>query len=193
VRHFAPLAAAKSSILERLGLRPGQYGVATVHRAGNTDVPSRLASILDALRRLPWPVVLPLHPRTRSRIERYGIPGVLGSAAGDGHSANGAPLRVIEPAGYLDMLQLLQHAAVVLTDSGGLQKEAYYLGVPCVTLRDETEWVETVQTGWNVLAGADTQRIVAAVAQLPQNARPHPELYGDGRSAERIVKVLGRS
>ena len=169
--------ALASGALDRLGLQPGGYHLATVHRAANTDDQARLRAILAGLGALDRPVILPLHPRTRRRIADFG----LDLSAG---------VRAVEPQGYLDMLALTAAAACVLTDSGGVQREAYYLAVPCVTLRDETEWTETVATGWNTLAGADADRIVAAVAARPTGKAPHPELYGDGRAAERIAAIL---
>jgi len=166
-----------SAVLTRLGLEEGGYALATVHRAENTDAPERLQAIVDALASLPFPVVFPVHPRTRGALAR--LP-----------RAPGARLRRIDPVGYGDMVRLLADARVTLTDSGGLQKEAYWLGVPCVTLRDETEWVETVASGWNRLVGADRDRIVAAASAA---ARPveRPLLYGgDGAAAARVVARL---
>jgi UDP-N-acetylglucosamine 2-epimerase len=166
--------------LERLDGRPPPvdlpargYYLATVHRAENTDDPARLAAILAGLGRLPLPVVWPLHPRTAK---------VLGPAALPGN------VRMTEPFGYLDSLAAQRSAAAVLTDSGGVQKEAYILGVPCVTLRDETEWVETIEAGWNHLAGADAGKIVEMAQAKPPADRP--PLYGDGHAAERIVALL---
>lgn len=176
---LAPLAARareQSVILARLGLIPGTYALATLHRAENTDDPGRLREIVGALNELDEPVVLPLHPRTKGCLERM-----------DARLAT--HVTVIDPLGYLDMLQLTQHARLVLTDSGGLQKEAYWLGIPCVTLRDETEWVETVDAGWNILVGADRERIITAVASFAPPA-VHPPLYGGGQASERIVRVL---
>ena len=158
---------SRTSIVERLGLRPKGYHVATVHRAGNTDDPARLQEILDYLRTAGRtdPVVFPLHPRTRAEIVRHRL------------SLDG--LRVIEPLGFVDMQRLVAQALSVLTDSGGLQKEAYFHRVPCVTLRDETEWVETIEAGWNRLwHGPD------------YGARRSIEDYGDGHAAEAIVRVL---
>jgi UDP-GlcNAc3NAcA epimerase len=173
---LAARARTRSVILETLHLTPQGYVLATIHRAENTDDPDRLRAIIMALDRLDERVVLPMHPRTRHTMDRLG--------------ATWPPnVDVVEPVGYLDMLQLTQHARVAVTDSGGLQKEAYWLGVPCVTVRDETEWVETVAAGWNVLAGANRDRIVTAVRDLrPPVARP--ALYGDGRAAERIAALL---
>ncbi len=160
-------ARNESSILTRLGLTPGTFSVATVHRAENTDSPAQLQAVIDYLRDhvRTTSVVLPLHPRTRLAAERFGL------------SLDG--LQVIEPVGYLDMAQLLDACNQVLTDSGGLQKEAYFHRKPCVTLRDETEWTETVECGWNRLWTQPDYR--------PQ--RPIDE-YGDGHAAERIVELL---
>src|SRR6185436_10055676 len=134
----------------RHGVAPRGYYAATLHRAENTDDPSRLASIVAALGTLPLPVLLPCHPRTAAALRAAGL-------------APSGSLRVLPPAPYQEMLGLVADARAVLTDSGGLQKEAYFLGVPCVTLRDETEWTDLVASGWNRLAGADTARIRAAV------------------------------
>jgi UDP-N-acetylglucosamine 2-epimerase len=172
----APVAAQKSSILRDLALAPGGYVLATVHRAANTDDRHHLADIIDALALLHEPVILPLHPRTRAALMGTDI-------------EIEAPVHVIDPVGYLDMLALEQGARMVLTDSGGVQKEAYLLGVPCVTLRDETEWVETLADGWNVLAGADATRILAAARRAPPAGDP-PPVFGDGHAAERMVAAL---
>lgn len=171
-------AACGSEALARFGLQAGAYALATVHRAENTDDPERLRAILGALGSVGRPVLMPLHPRTRKAIAALGItlPG---------------PVRAIEPLGYLDLVRVASSAAVILTDSGGLQKEAYWLKVPCVTLREETEWVETVESGWNVLAGAVPSRIVAAAsAQRPPAWTP---LYGDGDAATQILEAMERA
>lgn len=170
-------AAEWSEVLQRHQLRPGTYYLATVHRAENTDEAGNLQKIFGALGALDRPVILPLHPRTEKRVTELGV-------------AIGANVRALAPQGYLDMLALQRGAACVLTDSGGIQKEAYYLHVPCVTLRNETEWVETVATGWNTLAGTDPERIRAAVAGRAAPDTPHPDLYGDGLTAGRIVEIL---
>ncbi len=175
LRHAA-IAAGKSRVVRELGLVPGGFVLATVHRAANTDDPARLADIVDALQLLHEPVVLPMHPRTRAALMGTDIEVE-------------PPVRVIDPVGYLDMLALEQAARMVLTDSGGVQKEAYLLGVPCVTLRDETEWTETLDGGWNVLAGADTERILAA-ARRPRPAGAPAPVFGDGHAAELMVEAL---
>jgi UDP-GlcNAc3NAcA epimerase len=166
-----------SAILEELRLEEDAFSLATVHRAENTDDPTRLASILSGLSRVQGAVVLAAHPRTLKAIERLGL-------------SLGRNILLRQPLRYLDMCRLLQAAKRVFTDSGGLQKEAYWLGTPCVTLRDETEWVETVAAGWNVLAGADSGRI-AAEGFRGEPAGPRPMLYGgDGAAASRCVSAL---
>ena len=172
----AERARGRSNVLERLGLAEGKYLLATVHRAENTDDAGRLRNILRAFDTLDEPVVFPAHPRTRSAIEASGYPP--------------APhVVVIEPVGYLDMVMLEQSARMILTDSGGIQKEAYWLGIPCVTLRDETEWVETVRAGWNILVGADCERILQGVrAFAPPTVRP--PLYGDREVSQRVARAL---
>ncbi len=174
----AERAKTRSSILARLQLEEKGYLLATVHRAENTDDLARLQGILAGFAGLDKPIIFPVHPRTRKVLEQLGNP----------HIAI-AKLRLIDPLGYLDMVRLIQATRMVLTDSGGLQKEAFWLGVPCVTLRDETEWVETVQAGWNVLAGATSARIIQSVSKfaLPTS---HPPLYGDARAAAKIEAAL---
>lgn len=177
VLQHAERARQSSQYPQAADVCAGKFYLCTVHRAENTDSAERLRGILEGLARLDQPVVLPLHPRTRKRLTEFGLTP----------SAN---VRVIEPVGYLDMLQLERSAATILTDSGGVQKEAYYLEVPCVTLREETEWTETVDVGWNLLTGVDPDAIVAAVARQRQDRRPHPPLYGTGDTADRIVRVF---
>lgn len=172
------LAVARSQILDELGLTEGEYVLSTIHRAGNTDDPDRLEAILDALIDIPKPVVFPVHPRTEAALREYEL---WGRAM--------ARLMVIEPLGYLDFVGLLAKAERVATDSGGVQKEAFYLGRPCVTMREETEWVELVECGWNQLVGADPDMIRAALND-PIAQRPRPSLYGDGNAAEKIVAAL---
>jgi UDP-N-acetylglucosamine 2-epimerase len=173
-------SADAAGVPERYGLPRQKYLVVTAHRAGNVDDPSRLAALVDILRRLPLPAVFPVHPRTRVRLEAAGLLGRLDQVAS---------LRVTEPLGYLDFLGLLRGAAAVLTDSGGVQKEAYLAGVPCLTLRAETEWPETVENGWNRLVGMDPQRVLAALEDFDPAAQ-RPELYGGGRAGEAIVTAL---
>jgi UDP-N-acetylglucosamine 2-epimerase (non-hydrolysing)/UDP-GlcNAc3NAcA epimerase len=177
---LAPRARAERAPLEQAGVEPGAYALATAHRAGNVDDPSRLARLVDVLTSVPGPVVLPLHPRTRARLE----------AAEELARLEASDVRVIRPLGYLEFTALLLSARAVLTDSGGVQKEAYLAGVPCVTLRETTEWTETVDAGWNVLVGLDPDKARAALARTPPAARP--QLYGDGRAGERVVDALSR-
>jgi UDP-GlcNAc3NAcA epimerase len=176
-------AASKSDILHVLNLDGGCYSLATVHRQENTDDGERLSTIfraLDAIGRKNHRVILPLHPHTRKALADKRID--LNDLAG---------VQAIEPVGYLDMIQLEVNANLVFTDSGGVQKEAYFAGVPCVTLRDETEWVETVDAGVNFLAGADTETIVEAGARaLTVDVRLADGLYGDGHAAKKIVDSL---
>ncbi|MBI5068828.1 MAG: UDP-N-acetylglucosamine 2-epimerase (non-hydrolyzing) [Deltaproteobacteria bacterium] len=177
-RHFGRLAAGKATVVDRLSLRGRPFALCTLHRAENTDDAGRLASIVAALHEIAreLPVVLPLHPRTAGAIRRQAI---------------AIDLQVIEPVGYIDMVALLQAARLVLTDSGGLQKEAYFFERPCVTLRDETEWVELVQGGCNWLAGATTQGILAAYRSAAA-ARPDfsTKLYGGGAASSAIVAAI---
>jgi UDP-GlcNAc3NAcA epimerase len=173
---FRDIAEERSQILDELSLAPGSYLVATAHRAGNVDRPDRLRQLVELLAAMPQPVVFPVHPRTRGRLEDAGLMDRLGD------------VRVVPPLGYLDFLKLTRHARAVLTDSGGLQKEAYLLGVPCITLRNTTEWVETVEAGWNVLVDLDTGAALAALERNPPAERP--ELYGGGHAAERVCRVL---
>ena len=183
VARFAARARAQSRILERLGLRPKGYLLATVHRPANTDDPDRLYALFNAFRQMDEPVILPLHPRTRDKMRAYGW---------DASTFAGGNLRIIEPVGYLDMLMLEQHARLILTDSGGIQKEAYFFAVPCITLRDETEWVETLEAGWNVLVGADARELLHRVRTFAPQGDP-PPIFGDGRASETIVTHLSNA
>jgi UDP-N-acetylglucosamine 2-epimerase (non-hydrolysing)/UDP-GlcNAc3NAcA epimerase len=176
-RMLEPRARERVGALDGAGVRPGEYLLATAHRAGNVDDPQRLALLVELLLAVPGPLVLPLHPRTRARLEAAGLLGRL---------ANG--VRVVPSVGYLDFMALLLHARGVVTDSGGVQKEAYLAGVPCVTLRATTEWTETVDAGWNTLVDLDAEAAVAALDRpLPAE---RPPLYGDGRAGERVVAAL---
>jgi UDP-GlcNAc3NAcA epimerase len=173
---FRDIASERSTVVQDLGLDPGGYLVVTAHRAGNVDRPEALERLVELLAALPGKVVFPLHPRTRSRLEEAGLMQRL-----DG-------LVLTAPLGYLDFLELARHARAVLTDSGGVQKEAYLLGVPCLTMRDTTEWTETVEAGWNVLVGLDREAALAALERTPPAERP--ELYGGGRAAQRVCDVV---
>jgi UDP-N-acetylglucosamine 2-epimerase (non-hydrolysing)/UDP-GlcNAc3NAcA epimerase len=177
---FAPIAAERSRALADLGVEPGAYLLVTAHRAGNVDVPDRLERLVELVEQLPGDVVFPLHPRTAKRLEETGLRARLDGVAG---------LRLCPPLGYLDFLQLARNARAVLTDSGGVQKEAYLLETPCITLRDTTEWVETVDAGWNVLVDLDAAPALGALERPPPPGA-RPDLYGGGRAAERIRDVL---
>jgi UDP-GlcNAc3NAcA epimerase len=176
-------AEEKSSILQRLSLHPRAYALVTVHRAENTDDLGRLQIIMDALLEFSdtMPVVFPVHPRTRAVLQQI-------SAA----RVNGGKLRLIDPVAYLDMLMLVKSARLIATDSGGVQKESFFYHVPCVTLRDETEWAELVDLGWNRLAPpVNRDQLLAVLHDTVQSSAAsdaHP--YGDGRTAERIASLL---
>ncbi|WP_135829681.1 non-hydrolyzing UDP-N-acetylglucosamine 2-epimerase [Halorussus halobius] len=172
-------AADASSILDDLSLSEGEYALATVHRPRNTDEPERLATIVDVLGEVSREVVLPAHPRTVSRLEEHGL-------REDAERA----VTLIDPVGYLDFVRLLDGAWRVVTDSGGVQKEAFFLDTPCVTLREETEWDETVESGWNVLVGADRDAIRSALDRGFDLDREKPEPYGDGNAAEKVRLAL---
>ncbi|MDH4140475.1 MAG: UDP-N-acetylglucosamine 2-epimerase (non-hydrolyzing) [Coriobacteriia bacterium] len=178
-RFFADEDGSRA-VLEEYGVRPGEYYLATVHRAGNSDNATRLAAIVDAFARLDKTVLWALHPRTKGNLENFG----LVSRVEDSEN-----IVITPPMSYVHTVSLLSDAAVLLTDSGGMQKEAFFFGVPCVTLREETEWVETVESGWNQLAGADTNRIVEAVADATCPTAK-PEVYGDGHASEAIVAAV---
>jgi UDP-N-acetylglucosamine 2-epimerase (non-hydrolysing)/UDP-GlcNAc3NAcA epimerase len=174
-----PLARADTATLAAHGLEPGGYLLATAHRAGNVDDPERLRALVSLLGALPGQVLIPLHPRTRARLREAGLAEELERM---GH------VRVTEPLGYMQFSTLLCNARAVLTDSGGVQKEAYLAGVPCVTLRANTEWVETVQAGWNTLVDLDADAALEALAHNPPAERP--ALYGDGHAAERCARAI---
>ena len=177
---YGDRARHESRVLGTLGLNPGGFALATCHRAENTDVPERLEAIFSALAEVSrhLPVVLPLHPRTRKLILDTGLTRYLD------------PLLIIDPQPFLDMVALEQAAKVILTDSGGVQKEAFFYGVPCITLRDETEWVETVDLGWNQLVGSSKERIVAAATAADSKPRIQSKPYGIGNASKLICELL---
>jgi UDP-GlcNAc3NAcA epimerase len=179
-RLLGPRAAARTDVFERFGVAPGAYLLATAHRAGNVDDPARLGALVELLASVPGPVVLPLHPRTAARLDAAGLRGRLTEAG----------VVLAPPLGYLDFTALLHHTRAVLTDSGGVQKEAYLAGVPCITMRATTEWTETVDAGWNTLVDLDADAAIRALAERPPPERP--PLYGDGRAGERVVAALAR-
>lgn len=178
--HFANIAEKRTDILARLGVTPKGYVLATCHRAENTDDPKNLGGIVLGLAGIAAsrPVILPLHPRTRAKIREYGMLGALGG------------VMVIEPVSYLDMIALERNAEVIVTDSGGVQKEAFFYRVPCITAREETEWVETVDAGWNTLVGADSVEMTEAVKRHTEQRRVEANPYGAGDAAKRILDLL---
>lgn len=175
LRYFAN-GVDDAAVLKQYSVVAGQYLLATIHRAANTDQPQRLQAALDCLSRSKWPVLLPAHPRTAAALTRFAlqVPGGV---------------RLTEPIGYLHMLALEKNARFIMTDSGGVQKEAYLLETPCITLRKETEWVETVAAGWNTLVDVDAGKAESALS-APRPRRSPPPVFGDSHSAERIVKLL---
>ncbi len=182
---FGPIADRRSKVLERIGLEPGGFCVATAHRACNVDDPERLRRLVEVLARAARvaPVIFPIHPRTRTRL----------AAAGGLDSLKGRGITAIDPVGYLDMICLVRASRAVLTDSGGVQKEAFLASVPCVTMREETEWVETVDAGWNRLVGLDPGATAAALEELPRagdRISPAAEMYGGGKAGERVAAAI---
>ena len=174
---FSAIADARSDALAQHGVERGRYILATIHRQENTDDRVRLSAILDALGAAALPVVLPLHPRTRKRIAEFGL-------------TLPATIVLTDPLGYLDMTRLERDAALIATDSGGIQKEAFFHRVPCVTLRDETEWVELVEMGWNRLARPGHDDLAQVFVTIPSPGRVDDQPYGDGNAAGKIVDVL---
>lgn len=182
VLQFGTLAQSKSTILDKLGLQAKEYILATVHRPYNTDNAENLTNIIAALQTLEQPVIFPVHPRTKQRIAD--LDNQLGL------KLTNSPLKLIQPVGYLDMLVLERSASLILTDSGGVQKEAYFFAVPCITMRPETEWVETVESGWNLLTDTDAEKIRHIVKKHSWPTGTPPAIFGDGRSSEQITKIL---
>ncbi len=172
------VAEDESDVLERVGVEESEFILSTVHRAGNTDDPDRLESIINALSNAPLPVVLPVHPRTENRLREHEL---LEQATSE--------IEVIDPVSYLDFVRLIDASERVATDSGGVQKEAFYLDTPCVTMREETEWIETVNSGWNVLVGTDQEQIAKEI-RMNRSIEQKPTPYGDGNAAAKIVRIL---
>jgi UDP-N-acetylglucosamine 2-epimerase len=182
---MGPVADERSRILERLGLEPRGFFVASAHRPANVDDPSRLGLLIEVLEEAAAiaPVVFPVHPRTRARLEAVGS---LEGLAGRG-------ITTTEPLGYLDMTRLVRTTRAVITDSGGLQKEAFLASAPCLTMREETEWVETLQAGWNRLIGLRADAVPSTLEELPAAGDPSPaaEIYGSGRAGQRVAAAIG--
>jgi UDP-GlcNAc3NAcA epimerase len=172
-------ADRRAGVLAELGLKQGGYALATIHRAESTERPETITGILAAFGRLGLPIVVPLHPRTRAVLDAAGIARIPDS------------VRLIPPISYHEMLMLERHARLILTDSGGVQKEAFLLGIPCITLRNETEWVETVEAGWNRVAGTAPDAVEAAARLALEEVRPERGApYGDGRAAKVILAIV---
>ena len=169
------IAKKKSKILRTLNLKPRDYSILTLHRAGNVDNQKKIKIIIDAIQKSEEKIIFPIHPRTEKQLKKLKI--------------ENCKLKIVNPVGYLDMLYLEKNAKKILTDSGGVQKEAYWLKVPCITLRKETEWVETVKNGWNVLVGTNKEKIIRAVKNFNPK-RKQQKHFGSGRSAKKIVKIL---
>ncbi len=174
-------AARSRDVVQRLGLKEGDYLLVTLHRPSNVDVRETLEGIVEALVHAGRTVVFPVHPRTRKSLEAFGLWETLKSK-----------VAVVEPVDYLDFIALLMAAGKVITDSGGVQKEAYFFGVPCVTVRDETEWIETVEDGWNALVGTETEDILDAIHKF-NPAGTKSKSFGDGHAAEQIARILDKS
>ncbi len=177
--HARPIARTRSGILDQLGIEPKKFSLVTIHRAMNTDNPARLQQIISALNLISETVILPIHPRTQKTLSSLDM-------------QLASHVRIIEPVGYFDMLTLEENARLIATDSGGVQREAYYMSIPCLTLRDETEWGATIETGWNKLVGADQQSIVENWHSFVPPVE-HPAIYGLGNAGQRIAEILNSS
>lgn len=173
---FKEKSKERESLLNNLNIKPNEYILTTIHRAENTNSIDRLKNIIQALNKSEETIVLPLHPRTKKFINDYGL------------SFN-ENIKVIEPIGYLDMLMLEANSKKIVTDSGGVQKEAYFMGKPCITMRDETEWIETVEVGWNVIVGTDKDKITNAIKSFNPNGN-QKLIFGDGKAAEKIAELI---
>lgn len=178
VLHFGTIAEERSNIIQSLGLEKQKFILTTIHRAENTNDINRLKSIIEALNESGEKVILPLHPRTKKYIEDYGLT----------FSNN---VKVINPIGYLDMLSLEKNCIKIVTDSGGVQKEAFFMKKPCITMRDETEWVETVENDWNRIVGTDKEKILNAIINF-EPKEPQKDIFGDGKSSEKICEIIER-
>lgn len=173
------IAEAKSSLLNDLNLKTRDYIVVTIHRASNTDNFENLRNIIEALRELNENIIFPIHPRTEKLLKNYNLYDSLPSS-----------ITLVKPLGFLDFIKLMNHAKMILTDSGGVQKEAYILKVPCVTLRENTEWIETIKDGWNVLVGSNKERIIKTVNGFMPSVQEHCNRFGDGSASNRIVAAI---
>ena len=182
VLQFSELAEERSSILKDFGLKSKEYLLATLHRPYNVDLPENLGNILTAFIEIDEPILFAVHPRTQEKIKSLGDSLQF--------QLTSSKVRLVDPVGYLDMLLLEKNARLILTDSGGMQKEAYFFEVPCITLRPETEWVETVEAGWNVVVGSDRSLIVQKARTMQPRAQSQKRMFGDGHASELIVQTL---
>lgn len=191
VQEFSAIAAERSTILSELGIEPKRYVLVTIHRAENTDSPERMQNLVETLCRLDRPTVLAMHPRLRAKLEQEPAYRQLGERL-----RTAAHLQITTPLSYLNMLHLEAQARLIMTDSGGVQKEAYFVATPCLTLRDETEWTETLAGGWNLVAGTSPEKILAMANSMWSGngaspaGRPSLSAFGDGRAADRIIAIL---
>lgn len=176
VLHFGEIAKKNSTIIERLNLKDKEFILTTIHRAENTNNISRLKNIIEALNASEKTIVLPLHPRTKKYVSDYNL-------------EFGDNIIVIDPIGYLDMLALESNCVKIVTDSGGVQKEAFFMKKPCITMRDETEWVETVENDWNRIVGTDKEKILDAIVNFIPS-QPQMDIFGDGKSSEKICSII---
>ena len=172
------IVAEKSKILDKLGVKPKEYILTTIHRPSNTDNPKNLLNILNALSEIDEPVIFPIHPRTKKFIKNHGLEGKIKDN-----------ILFSNPIGYIDFLWLEKNAKKILTDSGGVQKEAYILKIPCITLRENTEWIETIEDGWNVLVGADKEKIIDAVAKF-NPSKEQSNHFGIGEASKNIKGII---
>lgn len=178
ILNFTELSKEKSKIMESLSLVKEEYILTTIHRAENTNDINRLRNIIEALNESQQKIVLPLHPRTKKFISDYGL-------------IFNENIKVIDPVGYLDMISLEMNCKKIITDSGGVQKEAFFMNKPCVTMRDETEWIETVENGWNIIAGTDKAKILDGIFNFKPN-NPKQSIFGDGHATEKILKIINK-
>lgn len=181
VLHYSKMVTERSYILEKLNVLKNKFGLVTIHRAENTDDPAILEQIIQGLKAVSktLPLIWPVHPRIKKCIDRFHI------------NSKDVQFKMIDPVGYFDIMNLEKNSNIIFTDSGGVQKEAYFLNVPCVTLRDETEWIETVESGANILAGFNPTKIIEAHRQFhTQNSKAQQGLFGDGNAGDKIVQTL---
>jgi UDP-N-acetylglucosamine 2-epimerase len=177
ITYYRKLIEKKSKILKELSLNKKPYLLLTLHREANTDNEGRLQNILDAVSSVPYPVIFPIHPRTKQRIQSFNL-------------KMPENIHAISPAGYFEFLRLIFHSDKLLTDSGGAQKQAFFLSKPCITLRPNTEWVETIESGWNILADDNKEKIIKAVSSFDPQEVPDLSLFGNGESSRKIVDTV---